>query len=96
MEPQNTKATGVGAQVASQNTSQDDYAPSGNLIQAHIDGERIASAFLDDLRSHFADPDTLFHRIAMLHAGGKSSEALATLRGFCRKLQKRLETASEG
>ncbi len=52
-----------------------------------LDGQRLASRILDQVRNTFAEPDTLYFA---LQAANTSP---ARLRGFCRALQKSLEAA---
>lgn len=54
-----------------------------------LDGQRLASRVLDQVRNTFAEPDTLY--FALQAANGSP----ARLRGFCRALQKALEAAHE-
>jgi hypothetical protein len=93
MTPNKTRAAGLDTRAALQNT-QLDYAPVANLIQANIDGQRLAKAFLSDLQNSYADPDAMYLAIKSIEGDGQHMEALATLRGFARILQKALERSA--
>lgn len=67
------------------------YEPLGNLVQANVDGHRAAATLLNELRSHFTDPDALFLAIKSLLPDCRNAETLATLRGFARCCQKQIE-----
>jgi hypothetical protein len=93
MEAKKKKAAGVGTVAALKNV-QLDYKPLANLVQANVNGQRMASSFLEDLHSHYADPDTLYLAVKNILPESKDIEALTTLRGFMRVLQKRIERSA--
>jgi len=68
-----------------------DYMPLADLVQANVNGQRRASILLAELHSHYADPDTLYLALKSILPDTLQMECLATLRGFARCLQKRLE-----
>lgn len=79
--------------TALQNTNLD-YAPLANLVQANVNGQRMASKFLEELHSHYADPDTLYLAVKHILPEIGDIEALTTLRGFMRIIQKRIERSA--
>lgn len=91
--PTKTKAAGLDTRAALENT-QLDYAPLGTLVQANINGQRMASKFLEELHSQYADPDTLYLAVKATLSDANNIEALTTLRGFMRVIQKRIERSS--
>ncbi|CAN5390650.1 hypothetical protein BH11PSE11_BH11PSE11_12320 [soil metagenome] len=71
-----------------------DYAPLGDLVQANIDGQRLASAAVADLHSHFADPDALYLSLKSVMPDIRDIEALTKMRGFMRIVQKCIERSA--
>lgn len=67
------------------------HAALAQAVGENIEGGRVASSFLWDLRSATPDPDALLR--SLLEAQQASP---ARLRGFCRRLQKALERAAAG
>lgn len=68
-----------------------DYTPLADLVHANIEGQRQASKFLVNIQSHYADPDALYLELKSMLPDSLQSECLATLRGFARGIQKRIE-----
>jgi hypothetical protein len=66
-----------------------DYVPIADLVQANIDGQRLAAAFIDRLHSQYLDPDTL--AVELLDILKTDLIGNPRLRGFVRRLQKQLE-----
>lgn len=60
-----------------------------DAVSEALDGQRLASRFVDELRMTYADPDALFFEMQ----GANTSPA--RLRGFCRAVQKMLEVTRE-
>lgn len=65
-------------------------ALDADCLSAHIDGESIANQFLIDLHVLAPAGDDLFE-IIDCHTNRLSDEHHAFLRGFLRRIQKRLE-----
>jgi hypothetical protein len=93
MNTQKKKVAGVGTEATLKNT-QLNYAPLGNLVQANLNGQRLAAYLIEELQGH-ADPDTLYLAIKSLQSDGQDMEALARLRGFARIIQKKLERSAQ-
>jgi len=91
---QKIKAVGLDTRTALENT-QLDYAPLATLVQANINGQRLASTALDEMQGHCADPDTLYLALKTIMPTSRDIEALTTMRGFMRILQKRIERTAE-
>ena len=89
-EAEKTKAAGAGTQAALKNPTLD-YAPMGDLVQANIDGQRTAADVLAQMKTHFADPDTLYLALKAIGPDCRDIRALTRMRGFMRILQKRIE-----
>lgn len=87
------KAAGVGTEAALKNADLN-YAPLANLVQANMNGQRLASKFLEELHSHYADPDTVYLAVKQILNGPCDIETLTTLRGFMRVIQKRIERSA--
>lgn len=56
-----------------------------DAVSEALDGQRLASRFIDELRMTYADPDALYFALQAANASP------ARLRGFCRAVQKMLE-----
>lgn len=87
---QKIKAAGLDTRAALKN-QQLNYAPISNLVQANLDGQRLAASSIDELQSSFADVDLLYLALKSLLPGSQDMEALARIRGFMRILQKSIE-----
>lgn len=94
-EVEKTKAAGAGTEAALKNPDLK-YGPMGALVQANIEGQRLASACLADLKRYYADPDLLYLTFKRILPESLSAEQRAALRGMCRGLQKRLENVAAG
>jgi hypothetical protein len=94
METTKTKAAGLDARAALENT-QLDYAPLHSLVQANIAGQGRAAAAIDEIGACYADPDTLYLALKTLMPAATGIEVLAALRGFCRTTQKHIERGSQ-
>jgi hypothetical protein len=92
-ESKKTKATGVSAPAALLNNKLD-YAPLGDLVQANIDGFRLAADAIEDLNTHFADPDALYLALKTIAPDTRDTLALTRMRGFMRALQKALSRSA--
>jgi hypothetical protein len=82
-----TKAEGTPIPSALENVELN-YAPLVRLAQANTNGQRIGTAALDQV---FGDLDCLYLPIKQAIPDSCDTETLATLRGFMRVLQKRIE-----
>ena len=89
-ETKKTKAAGAATPTALRNPNLN-YAPLATLVQSNIDGQRLAGAFLEGLESYYCDSDGLYLAVKSMLSHGQDIEALTTLRGFFRIIQKRLE-----
>jgi len=81
------KATGV----ASLKNIDLNYVPISSLVLANVNGQHMASTFINGLEDYYGDSDALYLAVTALLSGGRNIEALTTLRGFLRTIQKRLE-----
>lgn len=61
-----------------------------DLHLANIDGQQQAEQFITDLSTHIATGDELHHLVKQ-HSADFSPEHDAFLRGFLRRIEKRLE-----
>ena len=77
-------------ETALQNQSLD-YTPMSDLVLGNLTGQRLAAAFLDELKSGYVDSDSLYLVIKSIAVDGQDMASLATLRGACRIIQKTLE-----
>lgn len=91
MDVLTAQAVGMRADAASQNTGSAVCSSAPDLVQAAIDGERIAKAFLHDLGRLYVDPDHLCTLVSEACLPPVDPASQAKLRGLCRCLQKRLE-----
>jgi len=64
------------------------YAPTA---QAIIEGEQHANAALVQVSAHNAGQDCLFQSLAPMLPNTCDDHARASIRGFCRALQKHIE-----
>ena len=92
-EAEKTKAAGAATPTALKNPNLD-YAPLADLVQWNIDGQRLAGTFLQGMNCQFFDCDALYFAVKLVTGDCLDTEALTTLRGFMRILQKRLERGS--
>ena len=67
------------------------YEPISSLVQANLDGQRAAATILQDIKADCADPDAAYLAIKSMVPDCSDTQVLATLRGFCRALQKQIE-----
>jgi hypothetical protein len=83
-----TVASGQGFQKGTQSASPDCHgAPLAGQALRVIEGEQKAAHYLARLQAHQADPDELAVTLSMLYG--------ATLRGFCRALEKAIGVRHE-
>ena len=68
------------------------HAVDGTVF-AYIDGEQHADQFITDMATHVAVGDELHHLVNQ-HTAKLSPESDAFLRGFLRRIEKRLENLS--
>ena len=90
LEAQKTKAAGAATPTALKNYNLN-YAPLSDLVQANIDGMRLAADVLADLQNYFVDPDALYLALKEIGPDTRDTLALTRMRGFMRLIQKRLE-----
>lgn len=85
----------VGEQAeATLKKSELDYAPLGNLVQANLTGQSLASTVLEGLQTHYGDPDSLYLALKSIMPESRDIEALTAIRGFMRRIQKALERSA--
>jgi len=71
-----------------------DYAPLADLVQANLDGQRLAAARIADLKRFYADPDMLYLTVKSILPETLTAKQMAALRGLMRGLQKTLEVSA--
>ena len=70
------------------------FAPCPNEVQSNLEGQASAAAVLRAIQSDCAVPDAIYLALKSILPDTLQTECLATLRGFARCIQKRLEAST--